>query len=222
MKPAKKFTILLLILFSVNIFAQKEINEGVITMKITMSSDNDQINSSLAMLGNMSTTTFFKGKKSLTLLSNPMSGTTSTIIDNDKKEMLLLMDNPMMGKKFKKSSIESSEEDLKNITVNETGDTKNILGYKCKGYDVIISKDGKESKMTMYVTDIIRAPNQQNWALSKKIKGFPLYLSVNAKQGAYAITTIMEATEIKSEKVDSSKFDMTIPEGYTEMTKMTK
>jgi len=219
MKLTKKITLVLLILFSVNIFAQKEIKEGVISMKITMSSDNDQVNSSLAMLGDMTTTTYFKGNKSVTLLSNPMSGSTSTILDNDKKEMLLLMDNPMLGKKFKKSTIESSEEDLKNITAKETGDTKTILGYKCKGYDITINKDGKESKMTMYVTDKITAPNQQNWTLSKKIEGYPLYLSVNAKQGAFTINTVMEAIELKSEKVDSSKFDMSIPEGYTELTK---
>ncbi|RUA12203.1 MAG: hypothetical protein DSY82_01835 [Flavobacteriia bacterium] len=218
MKLIKKITIVLFLLLSLNTFAQKEINEGMISMKITMSSDNDQINSSLAMLGDMKTTTYFKGKKSVTLLSNPMSGSTSTIIDNDKKEMLLLMDNPMMGKKYKKTPIESSEEDMKNITVKETGDTKTILGYKCKGYDVTINKNGTESKMTMYVTDKVTAPNQQNWTLNKNIKGFPLYLTVNAKQGAFNITTTMEATEIKSEKVDNSKFDMTIPEGYTEMT----
>ncbi len=219
MKLTQKITIVLFLLISLNSFAQKEIKEGVISMKITMSSDNDQVNSSLAMLGDMKTTTYFKGKKSLTLLSNPMSGSTSTIIDNDKKEMLLLMDNPMLGKKYKKSTMESSEQDMKNITVKETGDTKTILGYKCKGYDVIINNDGKESKMTMYVTDKITAPNQQNWALAKNIKGYPIYLKIDAKQGAFTITTTMEASEIKGENIDSSKFDMTIPEGYTEMAK---
>jgi hypothetical protein len=217
MKLTKIFSVVLFLLFSVNILAQKEIREGVITMKITMSSDNDQINSSLGMLGDLTTTTFFKGKKSNTLLSNPMSGETSTIIDNDKKEMLLLMDNPMMGKKYKKTPIESSEKDLENVTTSETGDSKTILGYQCKGYNVIINKDGVETKMTMYVTDKITAPTQQNVTLSKKFKGYPLYLTVNAKQGAYSITTTMEATEIKNENVDNSKFEMIIPEGYTEM-----
>jgi hypothetical protein len=218
MKLSKKFTVALFLLFSVTLFAQKEIKEGVITMKITMSSDNDQVNTSLAALGNMTTTTFFKGQRSLTVLENPMSGKTSTVIDNDKKEMLLLLDSPMLGKKYKKSTIESSKEDMKNITATETGDFKTILGYKCKGYNVILKKDGNESKMTMYVTDKITAPNQQNWSLTQKIKGYPLFMTINSKQGAFSIDTTMEATELKEEKVDNSKFEMNIPEGYTEMT----
>lgn len=217
MKPIKTFTTALFLLFSISIIAQKEINEGVITMKITMSSDNDQVNSSLAMLGDMTTTTYFKGNKSVTLLSNPMSGESSTIIDNDKNEMLLLMDNPMMGKKYKKTTLEKQKESLNDYTTRETGDFKTILGYKCKGYEVIVKKDGNETKMILYLTDKITAPNQQNWTLREKLKGYPLYLSVDAKQGAINITTTMEASEIKDEKVDNSKFDMTIPEGFTEM-----
>ncbi len=217
MKTFKKLTLALFLLTSLTSFSQKAIKEGVISMKITMSSPNDQINASLAMMGDMTTTTYFKGNKSYTYLKNPMSGESSTIIDNDKKEMLMLLDNPMLGKKYKKSAIDNPEEDLKNIDISETGDFKTILGYKCKGYNVVVKKDGKESKLTMYTTDKITAPNQQNLAISKKIKGYPLYMSIEVKQGDIPINTVMEATEIKDEKIDDSKFNLTIPEGYTEM-----
>ena len=219
MKLSKKLTFVLFLFIGTGIFAQKEIKEGVIKMKITMSSDNEQINSSLSMLGDMTTTTFFKGQKSFTSLENPMSGKTSTVIDNDKKEMLLLLDSPMLGKKYKKSTIEDSKENLKDIAISETGDYKTILGYKCKGYNVILKNGESESKMIMYVTDKITAPNQQNWGMNKKINGYPLYMTIDAKQGTFSMTTTMEATELKSEKVDDSKFDMSIPEGYSEMTK---
>ena len=200
-----------------SIFAQKEVKEGIISMKISMSSDNEQVNASLAMLGDMSTTTYFKGQKSRTEMKSPMTGNNTTIIDNSTKEMLILLDNPMLGKKYMKNSMDISDEDLKNITVTETGDTKTILGYKCKGYDVIIKKDDAETKMTLYTTDKILAPNQNSSGLGGKINGYPMYLELNVAQSGMPLKTMMEVVEIKSESIDNSKFDMTIPEGYTQM-----
>ncbi len=214
---SKKITLVLLLTVSISIFAQKELKEGVISMKITMSSDNEQVNTSLAMLGDMTTTTYFKGQKSTTVMKNPMTGNNTTIIDNETQEMLVLMDNPMLGKKYLKSSMEVSEEDLKNITVTENGDSKTVLGYDCKGYDVIINKDDIETKMTMYTTDKISAPTQNSSTLGGKINGYPMYIVININKGGMPMKTTMEVTEIKNESINNSKFDMIIPEGYTEM-----
>lgn len=186
-------------------------------MKITMSSENEQVNASLAMIGDISTTTYFKSQKSRTEMKSPMTGNNTTIIDNSTKEMLVLLDNPMLGKKYLKNTMDVSDEDLKNIDVTETGDTKTILGYKCKGYNVIVNKDGTATKMTMYTTDKISAPNQNSTGLGGKIKGYPMYLVLNISQSGMPMKTTMEVTEIKNEKVDNSKFDMTIPEEYSEM-----
>ena len=217
MNLSKKITLLLFSIMSMSIFAQKEMKEGVISMKITMSSENEQVNASLAMLGDMSTTTYFKGQKSRTEMKSPMTGDNTTIIDNTNKEMLVLLDNPMLGKKYLKNTIDVSNEDLNNITVKETGDTKTILGYKCKGYDIIIKKDDTETKMTMYTTDKISAPNQNSTGLGGKVKGYPMYMVLNMSQSGMPLKTIMEVVEIKNEGVDNNKFDMTIPEGYSKM-----
>jgi len=217
MNLSKKLLLLLLLTFSISIFAQKEVKEGIISMKITMSSENEQVNASLAMIGDISTTTYFKSQKSRTEMKSPMTGNNTTIIDNSTKEMLVLLDNPMLGKKYLKNTMDVSDEDLKNIDVTETGDTKTILGYKCKGYNVIVNKDGTATKMTMYTTDKISAPNQNSTGLGGKIKGYPMYLVLNISQSGMPMKTTMEVTEIKNEKVDNSKFDMTIPEEYSEM-----
>ena len=182
-----------------------------------MSSDNEQVNNSLAMLGDMSTTTYFKNQKSRTEMKSPMTGENTTIIDNNTKEMLVLINNPMLGKKYIKSTLDVSDEDLNNITVTETGDTKIVLGYKCKGYDVVVKKDNIETKMTLYTTDKITAPNQNSTGLGGKIKGYPMYLELNVSQSGLPLKTIMETTEIKNESIDNSKFDMTVPEGFSEM-----
>jgi len=217
MNLSKKITLFLFLTISFTLFSQKEIKEGIISMKITMSSDNEQVNNSLAMLGDMSTTTYFKNQKSRTEMKSPMTGENTTIIDNNTKEMLVLINNPMLGKKYIKSTLDVSDEDLNNITVTETGDTKIVLGYKCKGYDVVVKKDNIETKMTLYTTDKITAPNQNSTGLGGKIKGYPMYLELNVSQSGLPLKTIMETTEIKNESIDNSKFDMTVPEGFSEM-----
>ncbi len=219
MNLSKKIILLLFLTFSMSIYAQKELKEGVISMKINMSSENEQVNASLLMLGDISTTTYFKGQKSRTEMKSPMTGENTTILDNSSKEMLVLLNNPMLGKKYLKSTMDVSDEDLNNITVKETGDTKTILGYKCKGYNVIVKKDDSETKMTMYTTDKISAPNQNSTGLGGKVKGYPMYMELNISQSGMPLKTTMEVIEIKNESVDDNKFDMTIPEGYSKMKK---
>lgn len=216
----KKIILLLLVTISMSVVAQNELKEGVISMKITMSSENEQVNASLAMMGNLTTTTYFKGEKSRTEMKSPMAGNNTTIIDNETKEMLVLIDNPMIGKKYMKNNIDVSEDELKNITVTATGDSKTVLNYTCKGYNVIIKKEGIETKMTMYTTDKISAPNQNSTVLGGKLKGFPMYIVMDINQGGMAMTTTIEVTEVKNEKVDDAKFNMTALEGYEKVDKL--
>lgn len=202
---------------SISLFGQEALTEGIIIQKQTFSSSNEALNGQLAMLGDMQTTTYFKGNKSRTELSNPMAGEVTTIIDNDKKEMLAIMDNPQIGKKYTVKGLDLSEEELKNITVTPTDETKEILGYTCKKYDIILNKQGVESKLTMYTTDKISALSDQTASFGGKIKGFPMSVQIQAEQGGMDITINMEVSEIKKEKVADSKFDMTAPEGYEKM-----
>jgi len=213
----KKLIVLVVAMISLSVVAQKEVKEGVMTMKMTMSSDNEQVNASLAMVGDMSMTTYFKGNKSRGEMKNPMAGNNTTIIDNDAKKMLALIDNPMLGKKYTKTDITNSGEDAKALTVKANGETKTIVGYQCKGYDITGKKDGVDVKMTMYTTDKIVAPTQNTTMLGDKLKGYPMYMIMNVSQGGMPIKITMEVTELKSEKVADSKFEMTVPEGYEKM-----
>ena len=72
--------------------------------------------------------------------------------------------------------------------------------------------------MKMFVTDKILAQEQYGAMLGGKLKGFPMYMVVTVNQpGMGNMNITMEVTELKNEKVADSKFDMTIPEGYTKM-----
>ena len=212
----KKIIIVFVAMLSLNAIAQKEISEGVLTLKMTMSTDNEQAKAAFAMMGDIYVTSYFKGEKSRTEQNHQMTGNNTTIVDNAAKKILVLMDNPMLGKKYTKSDISVSEEDIKNTTVTKKDDQKTIAGYTCQGFDVVVKKGGVENKMVMYVTDKITAPNQNTAILGDKIKGFPLYMVIYTTQGAIDMQITMEATEVKEEKVDEAKFEMTIPEGYSE------
>lgn len=209
----KKIILLIVLAFSFAVYSQEEIKEGTLKMKVTMSSENPQINSTYAMLGDLSSTTTFKGDKSRTEMSNPIMGTNISIVDNKNKVILVLMDNPMIGKKFMKTEIQPDIENLKKITVTETGEHKTILGYDCKGF----LAEGENTKMTLYVTEKIKGTNQNIAPISDKIKGFPLLSIVEINQNGASITTTAEVMELNKEDVDDALFDMTIPEGYTEL-----
>jgi len=213
----KKIILVCLVAMSVNVFAQKELKEGVMTMKMNMSSDNEQVNAQLAMMGDMAMTTYFKGNKSRSEMKNPMAGETTTIVDNDSKKILALINNPMLGKKYTKTDVKTSEEDTKKIKVTPNGKTKTIVGYECKGYDIEGTNEGVEIKMTMYMTEKIKAPTQNSAMLADKLKGYPMYMIMNMTQGGMPMKITMEVTELKEEKVADSKFEMTIPEGYENM-----
>jgi hypothetical protein len=213
----KKIVLLFVAIMSLNMAAQKEVKEGVMTMKMTMSTDNEQAKAAFAMIGDIAVTTYFKGQKSRTEQSNQMTGDNISIVDNDVKKVLVLLNNPMMGKKYTETDISVTDEDTKGLTVKANGESKTIVGYTCKGYDITGTKDGLDIKMTMFTTDKIIAPTQNSAMLGDKLKGYPMYMIMNMNQGGIDMKITMEVTELKSEKVADSMFSMKVPEGYTKM-----
>ncbi|HUH28609.1 hypothetical protein [Gelidibacter sp.] len=211
----KKILFIVAATLSVTMFAQQQIDEGVVISKQTMSSDNEQMNAQLAMLGDMITTTYFKNDKSRSELSNPMTGNTVFIADNNSKKSLVLMDNAMIGKKYMESDISAAEEDLENVSVEKTNETKTILGYECTKYNVVMNKDGAEVKMEIYSTDKLKAISQQATSFGKDFSGFPMYMNMAIEQQGMKMNMVIEVTEVKAEKVSDEKFSMTPPEGYS-------
>lgn len=219
MKKILMLAILFVLSFTVS--AQEELTEGVITLKQSYSSNDEATQAQLDMMGEMITTTFFKGKKSRVEVSNPMSGDVTVITDAESMESLTLMDNPMLGKKYQKQTIKVPNDKPDDYKVVEGTETKTVLGYECKQKSLTISEGGNDIKMIMYVTDKI-APvlSQQNAQFGDKLGGFPLYTEMTMTQGNVEVKIISEVTEVKSEKLDDSKFSLTPPEGYTKMEGM--
>lgn len=215
----KKIVLLVALVFSALGFSQDMVSEGVVISKQTMSSPDEQVNMQLAMVGEIITTTYFKKSKSRSEMSSPMAGNSIVILDGDKKQVLAMMDN-MMGKKYSLKSIEPNEEDLKNVTVVESTETKTILGYTCKKYDITLIKQGVEVKMELYTSEKLSALSQQTTGLGNKVKGYPMFMEMKVNQMGADMIIKMEVTDIKSEKVSDDKFDMTPLEGYEKLAEM--
>jgi len=214
----KKIVVLsLALMFSVISNAQEKIEEGVITMKQSMSSDNEQMNTQLKQMGDVTSTGYFKGDKSRSETKSPMTGDMTIVIDGSKKQMLMLMDQPGMGKKYMIESINPSEEDLKNVEVKKGDKTKTILGYQCQQYIINMKQNGQPIEMEMYVTDKISAISQNTTAMGDKIEGYPLYFIMRMNQMGANMEVTSEVVKLEKQSIPDSKFSMTPPEGYTEI-----
>ncbi|GAB5565643.1 MAG: hypothetical protein Wins2KO_27060 [Winogradskyella sp.] len=210
----KKILILAAMTFSLISVAQEKITEGKITSKQSISTDNEQVQAQLDMMGDMQSVTYFKGAISRSEVSSPMTGEVVTIIDNEEKKMLMLMDNPGLGKVYTLESIELSEEDLKNVEVIEGTETKTVLGYECKQYKASVSKDGIKMDVIMYTTEKIDIASKDTATMGDKVKGFPLYMEMKVNQMGIDMTVTTEVTKIEAETVSDDQLDMTPPEGY--------
>ncbi|WP_452222834.1 DUF4412 domain-containing protein [Lacinutrix chionoecetis] len=207
--------------FSLIITAQEKLKEGVLLSKMTIASDDAKLNQQLAM-GDVETTTYFKDHNSRIESKNPMTGNVVVITDNDDKMMLILMDNPVAGKVFKKQNIEQPKEDDENIIITRGESTKTILGYECNQYFVTTNIEGQQVEIEILATNAIDVYSQEANQFGKKIDGYPLYMKTKMSQmGADMsitnMTIVQEVTIINKEEIPDDKFDMAIPEGYTEM-----
>jgi len=213
----KSILLLLAITLSFTSFAQDKFVEGKVISTQTMSSDDEAMNSQLAMIGDVITTTYVKGTKSRSEVSSPMTGDVVTITDMDAKKMLMLMDNPMSGKNYMEMSTDLKAAQVENVDVKNRDDKKTILGYDCDGYDVTMTAGGQTVEMTLYTTKKINAYSQQSQMYGDKIEGFPMYFTMNMNQMGKTITIESTVTDIKEDVIANDMFNMTPPEGYTEM-----
>jgi hypothetical protein len=210
----KKLIFVLVLALNLTVFAQEKITEGVLASKQTMTSDNDQLNAQLAMIGDINTTTYFKGNKTRSETSNPMSGESFYIMDSEANEMMTAMNNQMVGKKYMVKSLELTEEETKDVVVTKGDETKTVLGYECQEYNVTVNKDGVVINMDVFTTDKISAMSQQTQMVGAKIEGFPMFMTLTMSQMGMNMTINHEVTAVNSESVSNDKFDMTPPEGY--------
>jgi hypothetical protein len=160
------------------------------------------------------TTTWTKGSRSRMEIKSPLMGDIITITDYDKKESVTLLN--MMGKKIalvspldeaQKLAADAGSPTLpKDMTCNETGKTKTILGYTCHEAQCTYSgKSGTIKQMSAWYCKDINTHSQQH----NSFAGMPFEYSMKSRGMTMNVTTL----EISKEPVSDDSF--VIPQDYT-------
>ncbi len=190
-------------------FAQKKF-EGTITYSLEYKDLPAEMAAMAAMLPDEMVSRI-KGDKTRMEQSMGMGMSQVTISNTKTESGTLLMD--MMGKKM---AVEMNKEELEKMNPEKaaqkpefkyiSGEEKEVAGYKCK--KAIVSLEGVGEMVVYYTEELPAGANQQYEGL----KGFPLEYTMDSGQFKVMVT----ATEVKTEKLDNSLFE--IPDGFEKLT----
>lgn len=194
------------------VFAGKPF-EGIITFKITYP-DNKFSESQMAMFPK-TMILYIKGNLSRSEL--PMSGASSTEIKNHlEKNSTTLLD--AMGQKFaireNPADIDKAVKSFGTVTIENSGETKQIAGHNCKKAIVHHNDKGIQTSYEVYFTNELGLPNANfDVPLYKDIEGVLLeYIIVSGE-------IRMKYTAASVEKKGLPSKDFEIPSDYKPITK---
>ncbi len=205
-----------LVATTMSLFSFGQITEGKISYAIEMSSDDPNMQAQFAMLQGSKMDMMFNNEYSRVEFNMGMIMKMVTITDVKGDKGLMLMSGMMGNKAIKISSddITKTTEKAPKYEIEETKESKKILGYKCTKY-ILTTEEGTE--VTYWTTSEIDAPTKNNSYIPSNIKGFPLQFET--EQAGMKMT--FTATEFKNTLKGLDKkelFNFSIPEGYEEMS----
>jgi GLPGLI family protein len=186
--------------------------EATIEFKIDMSTDDPEMEAQIAMMEGSTMKMYMKDDNMREELSYGGLINITTISNSKEKEAMLLLDG-MMGKFAAKKQIDedskndNSEEELDIEFIDET---KEIAGYECKKA-IIYDAAGNEN--TFWYTEEIEAPENGSKYVKKGIPGLALEFSIAQPQMRMSFSAVEFSKKVKNPK---EKFDLTVPEGFTE------
>ncbi len=206
-------TLFTLLLVAISSFGQ--LKEGHISFKINVTADKPEMQMQVGMMQGSSLDIYFKEKVTRSEFTMGTMMKMVTITNPEKDAMLLLMSG-MLGTKAIKSSISDAKKQTENtpeVNVKLEVETKEILGFICKKA-LVTDGEGNES-VYWYTNELNVDKNGQNM-MNDKIPGVALEYEIS-QQG---LKMVMSAITIdkKLDKKAKDLFEMTIPEGYTEVS----
>lgn len=204
-----------------NLFAQN--SKGHVIYDVEVSSDDPQMEQIIPMLAGSTFEMYFTDNNSLTNLNIGSFMTTSIITDIKEDKVLLLMSG-MMGKmaiqdtisNFEKDSegeVESEESEEVEYEIEFTNETKEIQGFECKKA-ILTNENGME--LIYWYTEEIQFSKDGQKYFNKDVPGFPM--EFETFNGGMKLTMTVKEYSDTFDKEEKVLFDLTIPEGYTEMT----
>jgi GLPGLI family protein len=200
----KKLTFIILLLSSVQVFAQptKVLSECTVVYELSVEEAKDpELKRSM---NGATKTLYIKGTKVRSDLTS--SNYTQTTFSDSKTDSTVILRELGMAKYMSYLSQQKKAEQNKKfdgIVFNKTGETKPILGYDCTKV-VAKLKDGSTYNV-YYAASIAPANNEYEYQF-RDIPGFVLEYETASEDGKMKIK--YTATKITFTPVPSSKFDL--------------
>ncbi len=210
------------ILFICNVSLAQESYTIKMTMKI------EGLPPEYASMGEQDIVNYLKGDKYKNEMTS-MMGTNTTSFDG--KTMTSISDQ--MGNK---SGFTASKAELDSMNklngaeskpkIEYTQEKKSIAGYECsKAILTTIGKDGKEQKITVWVTEKIKNTAARGKRTGGRgmsmdfgdLNGYPLQIEMTQNQNGGEMKIIMAAVEVSTAVIDDALFTVNT-EGYTMMS----
>lgn len=191
-----------------------QLTEGHVKYEINMTSDNPDMEMAISMMQGSTMELYFSGDMTRSEMSMGSMMKMVTLTNGKTEEILMLMSG-MMGNSAVRSTVGELEEDNQEVPeydVEVTTETKKIEGYTCVK-TILTDADGNE--MVFWTTDEVEVNKKGQSYLNDQVTGFPMQFEIN--QGEMQMSMLVTSFEAKI-KDSKELFDMTIPEGYTEMT----
>jgi GLPGLI family protein len=209
-KKSGLFIILFSFICSVGAMAQRTLSEGIIYYDISVQTGNSEPQMA-DMFDGAKATLFLRGSLSRSELTSAL-GSTVTIFDHRAGNGVVLRDfgTQKLLIKMNRENWTDKNKKYEGITFKQTGETKNIAGFKCEKAEALL-KDG--SRFTVFFTRDVVTENTDYDPQFKNLPGTPLeYESVLGN-----LKIKYSASRISFDPVPMQKFE--IPKsGYREMT----
>lgn len=193
-----------------------QVTEGHISYKIDLSSDNPDMQSALSMMQGSMLDIYFMGQSTRAEMKmGSMMNVTS--ITNERSGDVLMLMSGMIGFNAIKTTmkeLEAQNQEAPKVEITLVGEKKDILGFECKKA-ILMDEQGNES-IFWYTEEIVVSKKGQNY-LNDKVPGFPLEYDIN--NSGFKMTMTASSAEKSLKKNERNElFNLTVPEGYKEMT----
>lgn len=197
--------------------AMAQITEGHIAYTIEITTDNPDMQMVVGMMQGSTMDVYFKDKTTRLEMKMGSMMNMTTITNEPTKDVLMLMSG-MVGQNAIKTTLTEQDEQKTTeenpFTVTLVDETKVVEGYTCKKA-ILTSEEGLES-VYWYTEELDISKKGQKY-LNDQVPGFPMQFELN-NGPMKMLMTVSKIEKTLDKKLAATLFDMTIPEGYKEMT----
>jgi GLPGLI family protein len=203
-------SLILFVCLSYSLSAQKKISELTLVYDAKVTTGNAEPNMADAFDG-ATTTIYLKGNLSRSEMASALFSST-TIHDTKTGTAVVLREVSGQKLLIRMSSKDWKEKNARyeGITFTNTGETKEIAGYKCLK---AVAKMSDGSSFTVYYTPDIIPENREYDYHFKNLNGLPLEYELTQRN----LTIRYTVSKINLNPVQASKYDIPTS-GYREMT----